>query len=138
MVAGLIPDLAVPLLVDQDWLGFPTAMAAMGWRRRRKHSTRQSQQPHHALPATSGTVLLAEQESVNAKANSEPSIPANPLSNLSHQALGEGNFGRQQKEADQLKHCWGQILLFDDESQRSNLPLTYFLVKNGLLYYQCK
>ncbi|KAK3551819.1 hypothetical protein QTP70_029007 [Hemibagrus guttatus] len=48
--------------------------------------------------------------------HAEPSYPgesekeANPLSSLSQQVTKEGSFGREQKEDDWLKHCWGQVL----------------------------
>lgn len=65
-----------------------------------------------------------------------PSLPTNPASTLSMQAVMEGNFRREQKTDDQLKHC--QVLQVGAENLYPNqgLPVA-FLVGRGLLYYHC-
>ncbi|KAK3533091.1 hypothetical protein QTP70_006783 [Hemibagrus guttatus] len=78
--------------------------------------------------------------------DTEPSSPgesekeANPLSSVSQQVTREGSFGREQKEDDRLKHCWGQVLQAEgvNTHQGNQLPAAYFLVKGGLLYYCTK
>lgn len=53
------------------------------------------------------------------------------------QAAQEGNFCQEQKEDDQIKHCWGQMHLVEGKEQQSvqALPTTYFLIQRCLLYY---
>ncbi|KAF4075159.1 hypothetical protein AMELA_G00231410 [Ameiurus melas] len=52
------------------------------------------------------------------------------------QVSREGQFGREQKEDDRLKHCWAQVSAIEgiDQSPDLRLPNTYFLVKGGLLH----
>lgn len=54
-----------------------------------------------------------------------------------HQVTQEGNLEREQKEDDSLRHCWGQVRMIDgiDQHPEQQLPDTYFMVSNGLLYY---
>lgn len=53
------------------------------------------------------------------------------------QVTQEGNLGHKQKEDDRLRHCWGQVRLIDgtDQQPGQHLPVTYFLVSNGLFYF---
>lgn len=67
----------------------------------------------------------------------EPAPPTNPPSILFQQVAREGNFGREQKADNHLKHCWCQVLEVNGVRQQpeQETPTAYFLVKKGLLYY---
>ncbi|KAK3523233.1 hypothetical protein QTP86_024513, partial [Hemibagrus guttatus] len=56
---------------------------------------------------------------------------------MARRVTREGSFGREQKEDDQLKHCWGQVLQVEGVNTHpgNQLPAAYFLIKGGLLYY---
>lgn len=58
---------------------------------------------------------------------------------MCNQVARKLGFGKDQKEDNQLKHCWGLVLHIDGENTHPNqeVPTPYFLVQNGLLYFQC-
>lgn len=63
--------------------------------------------------------------------------PPRCLTVLFQQATWKGNFRRDQKADNYLKHCWGQVLEVDGVKQQPDHESDPFLVKRRLLYYHC-
>lgn len=85
--------------------------------------------------------LLAQGKDVNdmkAEGGYLPNQPTNPVYLLFTQSTKDGNFGREHKEDEWLCHCWYQVLVIEKEKQHIGgvLPSNYFLVRQGLLYFQ--
>lgn len=105
--------------------------------------------PTTAVTDTSGTALLAEGEiaAAEAKAKGQPSLPMNSLSTLSQQVVRKGNFKREQKTNNWLKHCWSQVLHVDVENLHPNqglpvaCPCDHLLVPgstiNSIMHLTC-
>jgi hypothetical protein len=51
------------------------------------------------------------------------------------QVKGGGDFAREQREDERLKHCWAQVRVVEgEEAQPPPHPTPHFIVQDGLLY----
>ncbi|XP_060748945.1 uncharacterized protein LOC132861438 [Tachysurus vachellii] len=127
LLIGLLPDLPVSLLLGHDWLGFAATMKATA-----KCGPEQKQKGRDRRAC----MARGDRDASNSSPG-EPQPQVNPLSSLFQQATQERGFGKEQKEDDWLKHCWGQVLQVEGVNTDPAWPLPplYFLVRNGLLYF---
>lgn len=123
---GVVPDLLIPLLLGQDWPGFPRELPA----------TRRMRRPLDCTSLPQDVCLIGEhEEAKDYAAEGESHTTSNPLSFVFKQVTCKGNFGQGQKQEEQLENCGGQVRFIEGKDQQPGQPVPslYFLVHQGLL-----